>query len=142
MPASPASRKSGGGGNRVGRGGASEDGTACKGILPEKQGWNLALIFVDVPYSLDSGALGYRSEAGGGETSTRYRAVEPNSGFNVIPRRARPGWPHRGSGLLGWGFLAGLRPHRGGRGYRGGRIGNDRNRGRGRGSGGSLFRGC
>ena len=34
------------------------------------------------------------------ETSTRYRAVEPNSGSNVILRRARPG-------------LAGLRPHGG-----------------------------
>ena len=32
------------------------------------------------------------------ETSARYRAVEPSSGSNVIPRRARPG-------------LAGLRPH-------------------------------
>jgi len=31
-------------------------------------------------------------------TSARYRAVEPSSGTNVIPRRARPG-------------LAGLRPH-------------------------------
>ena len=33
------------------------------------------------------------------ETSTRYRAVEPSSGSNVFPRRARPG-------------LAGLRPDR------------------------------
>ena len=32
------------------------------------------------------------------ETSARYRAEEPSSGSNVIPRRARPG-------------LAGLRPH-------------------------------
>ena len=32
------------------------------------------------------------------ETSARYRAVEPSSGSNVIPRRARPG-------------LAGLRPY-------------------------------
>ena len=32
------------------------------------------------------------------ETSARYRAVEPKSGSNAIPRRARPG-------------LAGLRPH-------------------------------
>ena len=31
------------------------------------------------------------------ETAARYRAVEPGSGSNVIPRRARPG-------------LAGLRP--------------------------------
>ena len=33
------------------------------------------------------------------ETSARYRAMEPISGSNVIPRRARPG-------------LAGLGPHR------------------------------
>ena len=32
------------------------------------------------------------------ETSARYRAVEPSSGSNVFPRRARPG-------------LTGLRPH-------------------------------
>jgi len=39
-------------------------------------------------------------DAGTGEyVAYRYRAVEPNSGSNVIPRRARPG-------------LAGLRPHR------------------------------
>ena len=35
-----------------------------------------------------------------GWTSARYRAVEPSSGSNVIPRRARPG-------------LAGLGPHSG-----------------------------
>ena len=36
----------------------------------------------------------------GGWTEFRYRAVEPSSGSNVIPGRARPG-------------LAGLRPHGG-----------------------------
>jgi len=40
------------------------------------------------------------------ETSARYRAVEPSSGSNVIPRRARPG-------------LAGLRPHNHKAGYKG-----------------------
>ena len=51
----------------------------------------------------------WRNEEGGGlsfgdifqETTARYKAVEPSSGSNVIPRRARPG-------------LASLRPYRGG----------------------------
>ena len=44
-------------------------------------------------------ALALRSDDAFQETSARYREVEPSSGSNVIPRRARPG-------------LAGLGPHK------------------------------
>ena len=60
------------------------------------QGNEILVVHRVVPTNLSTPLLS--SDDVSQETSARYRAVEPSSGSNVIPRWARPG-------------LAGLRPH-------------------------------
>ena len=65
----------------------------------ELKSYNPEALNLLAPLQAVAGLLGLSSDDVFQETSARFRAVEPSSGSNVIPRRARPG-------------LAGLVPQR------------------------------